>query len=91
MGAKLSNKELEFLNDISDKARLTEKQASYLRSIGRKFNERFYDVKISKPKVKRSSVVKISFEEYVEEFLDQHLALMSEKERAEAYKSYLKL
>lgn len=91
MGAKLSNKELEFFNDIAGKSQLTEKQVSYLRSIGQKFNEHFYDVKILKPKPKRSSVGKISFEEYVEEFLDQHLALMGEKEKAEAYESYLKL
>jgi len=38
--------------------------------------------KIRKPKIS------ISFEEYCEDYLDMHIALMSDEEKAEAYKSY---
>jgi len=46
--------------------------------------------KFQEMKQQSRSGEKYTFEDYVEDFMDQHVALMSDKDRSEAYKNYIR-
>jgi len=76
-----NQRELSFLNDIKTCRKLSVKQNSWLLALADKASVKIngsFDIK-EQPKNT------ISFEDYCEEFLDLHVALMSDKQKAEAY------
>lgn len=83
-GFTLNQREISFLNDIKTCRKLTEKQNSWLLALADKAS-----VKINGSfDLKEQSKTAMSFEDYCEEFLDLHVALMSDKQKAEAYEMY---
>jgi len=73
--------ELSFLNDIKTCRKLSVKQNSWLLALADKAA-----VKINGSfDIKEQAKNAMSFEDYCEEFLDLHIALMSDKQKAEAY------
>ena len=80
----LTVRESDFINDIKNKRKLTVKQKSWLESIAKKSG-----VKISgEIEIKGQKATTMSFDEYCEDILDQHIALLSESEIAEARRSF---
>ena len=79
--ALFNQREISFLNDIKNCRKLSVKQNSWLLALADKASVKIngsFDIK-EQPKTT------ISFEDYCEEFLDLHVCLMSDKEKAEAY------
>lgn len=82
--ALFNQRELSFLNDIKTCRKLSAKQNSWLLVLAEKAS-----VKINGSfDIKEQAKNAMSFEDYCEEFLDLHIALMSDKQKAEAYKSW---
>lgn len=76
-----NHREISFLNDIKTCRKLSVKQNSWLLALAEKAN-----VKINGSfDIKEQQKITMSFEDYCEEFLDLHVALMSDKQKAEAY------
>lgn len=83
-----NDRELSFLGDIKTRRKLTEKQNSWLVSLANKASVEIsgsFDLKTTK-----LPIPDLSFEEYCEEYLDLHVALMGDAEKAEAHEGFLK-
>ncbi|HNL81437.1 MAG TPA: hypothetical protein PKL69_13970, partial [Agitococcus sp.] len=81
-----NQREQQFLNDIKTKRKLTEKQESWLRTLAEKADiEIIGDFDNRKSKYENTN---ISFEDYVEDFLDMSVGLMSQQQKEDAYKTY---